>query len=98
MSRERRIDVQWNNDPSHTYPVSIKIRTDDRFGLLADIASVISKYKSNILNARSQTNDEGIGMFYFTLLVESSDQLRSIMADIKRVKKVIDVKRIVSTE
>ncbi len=98
MSRERRIDVQWSNDSSHTYPVSIKIRTDDRFGLLADIASVISKYKSNILNARSQTNDEGIGMFYFTLLVESSDQLRSIMADIKRVKKVIDVKRIVSTE
>ncbi len=98
MSKERQIDVQWSNDFTESYPASIKIRTDDRFGLLADIASVISKYKSNILSAKTETQETGIGLFYFTILVESSDQLHTIMKEIKKVKKVTDVKRVFRTE
>ena len=95
MSKERHIEVQWSDSFTESYPASIKVKTDDRFGLLADIAAVISKYKSNILNAQSETRDTGLGLFYFTFLVESSDQLRSIMSDIRKVKKVTDVKRII---
>ncbi|MCK5164368.1 MAG: bifunctional (p)ppGpp synthetase/guanosine-3',5'-bis(diphosphate) 3'-pyrophosphohydrolase [Desulfobacula sp.] len=98
MSNERHIEVQWSDDFTESYPASIKVRTDDRFGLLADIASVISKYKSNILSAKTETQETGVGMFYFTILVESTDQLRKIMSDIRKVKKVIDVKRIIRTE
>ncbi|NOX33556.1 MAG: bifunctional (p)ppGpp synthetase/guanosine-3',5'-bis(diphosphate) 3'-pyrophosphohydrolase [Deltaproteobacteria bacterium] len=98
MSNERQIEVQWSDDFTESYPASIKVRTDDRFGLLADIASVISKYKSNILNAKTETRETGAGLFYFTILVESTDQLRKIMSDIRKVKKVIDVKRVIRTE
>ncbi|MDA3917073.1 MAG: bifunctional (p)ppGpp synthetase/guanosine-3',5'-bis(diphosphate) 3'-pyrophosphohydrolase [Deltaproteobacteria bacterium] len=98
MSKERQIEVEWSGSFSESYPASIKVETDDRFGLLADIASVISKYKSNILNAKSETRDSGLGLFYFTFLVESSDQLLKIMSDIRKVKKVIDVKRIIQIE
>ncbi len=95
MSNERQIEVQWSNSNTESYPASIKIKTDDRFGLLADIASVISKNNSNILNANTETSAEGIALFYFTVMVESSEQLRKIMSQIRRVKKVTDVKRIV---
>jgi GTP pyrophosphokinase len=98
LSNERQIEVQWSDDFTESYPASIKVRTDDRFGLLADIASVISKYKSNILSAKTETKETGDGLFYFTLLVESTDQLRKIMSEIRKVKKVIDVKRIIRTE
>ncbi|MCP4670345.1 MAG: bifunctional (p)ppGpp synthetase/guanosine-3',5'-bis(diphosphate) 3'-pyrophosphohydrolase [Desulfobacula sp.] len=98
MSQERHIEVQWSDSFTESYPASIKVRTDDRFGLLADIASVISKHKSNILNARTETHDTGLGLFYFTCLVESSNQLRKIMSDIRKVKKVTDVKRIIRLE
>ena len=98
MSQERHIEVQWSDSDTETYPASIKVKTDDRFGLLADIAAVISKYKSNILNAQSETRDTGLGLFYFTFLVESSEQLRRIMSDIRKVKKVTDVKRIIRLE
>ena len=98
MSNERQIEVQWSDAFTESYPASIKVRTDDRFGLLADIASVISKYKSNILNAKTETRETGTGLFYFTLLVESTDQLRKIMSEIRKVKKVIDVKRIIRNE
>ncbi|MCD4720886.1 MAG: bifunctional (p)ppGpp synthetase/guanosine-3',5'-bis(diphosphate) 3'-pyrophosphohydrolase [Desulfobacula sp.] len=98
LSNERQIEVQWSDDFTESYPASIKVRTDDRFGLLADIASVISKYKSNILSAKTETQETGVGFFYFTLLVESTEQLRKIMSEIRKVKKVIDVKRIIRNE
>ena len=98
MSQERLIDVQWSGEYTESYPASIRIKTDDRFGLLADIASVISKNKTNILNARTDTSDTGVAMLYFTVMVESSNQLRKLMSELRRVKKVIDVKRIVRHE
>jgi len=58
----------------------------------------ISKAKINILNAQTDTSKEGIANFYFTIMVASSDQLRNIMNDIRRVKKVTDVKRVVRTD
>ncbi len=98
MSSERKIESEWSTEFTESYPASIKVRTDDRFGLLADIASVISKYKSNILSAKTETQETGVGLFYFTILVHSTDQLRQIMTDIRKVKKVADVKRILKTE
>ncbi len=98
MSNERKIEVQWGQAHTQSYPASIRIKTDDRFGLLADIATVITKSKSNILNAQTETSESGIGMFYFTIMVESSDHLRKIMSEIRRVKMVTDVKRIVRNE
>ena len=98
MSTERQIEAQWSEEFTESYPAGVKVRTEDRFGLLADIASVISKHKSNILSAKTETHETGVGLFYFTILVESTDQLRRIMSDIRKVKKVTDVKRILKTE
>jgi GTP diphosphokinase / guanosine-3',5'-bis(diphosphate) 3'-diphosphatase len=95
MSQERLIEVQWSGEYKDSYPASIRIKTDDRFGLLADIASVITKNKANILSANTDTSDTGVAMFNFTIMVESSNQLRKIMSDLRRVKKVMDVKRVV---
>jgi len=98
MSPERLIDVQWSGEYHDSYPASIRIKTDDRFGLLADIALVITKNNANILNAKTDTSDTGVAMFYFTIMVESSSQLRKIMSALRRVKKVTEVKRVVRHE
>ena len=95
MSNERQIEVRWSDNDTESYPARIRVRTDDRFGLLADIASVISKHRANILSANTETKETGLGLFYFTVMVESRDQLRQIMSDIRGVKKVTDVKRII---
>lgn len=98
MSNDRHIEVQWSRESKESYPARIKIRTADRVGLLSDIAATISKYKSNILNAKTEISKAGLGLFYFTLMVESTEQLRQIMSDIRRVKKVTDVKRIIRSD
>ena len=99
MSPERQIDVAWSSDiTKDEYIVSLRIRCHDRSGLLADLANVISVNKSNIQSTRSETSEVGIGYFYFTLTVENSGHLQKIISDLKKVKKVKDVKRIVISE
>ncbi len=97
MSPERLIDVQWSEDLTDSYPVTIRIRSADRVGLLADVTSVITKNKANIVNGHTETGDYGIVSSYFTISVASTEQLQKIITEIKKVKKVRDVKRIVST-
>ncbi|WP_289020698.1 ACT domain-containing protein [Desulfobacter postgatei] len=94
----RVIEVEWASGIKESYPASICIKTDDRHGLLADIAAVISKAGINILNAHSETSVEGISIFYFTIMVESSAQLKKVMAELRRVKTVNEVKRVITEE
>ena len=91
---ERLIDVQWDNHASESYPVKIKIRSLDRMGLLADVATIISKYGANILSAKTETRENRTVDSYFTLSVEDTDQLEQVLAGLKKVKQVIEVFRV----
>jgi GTP pyrophosphokinase len=95
MSPERKIEVQWSEDYTESYPVRIRIRSTDRSGLLADVALTISRAKANIINAHTETSDDGVVNSYFTIAVESTAQLGKIISDLKRVKQVKSVKRVV---
>lgn len=97
MSNERQIEVQWISESKESYPVRIKIRSADRSWLLSDIATAISKY-TNILNSKTETSKASLSVFYFTIMVESTEQLRQIMSDIRRVKNVTNVKRMIRSD
>ncbi|MDP7416765.1 MAG: RelA/SpoT family protein, partial [Desulfobacterales bacterium] len=94
MSPERQIDVEWNIDSGETYPVKIRVRSYDRVGLLADVASNISKTAANILNAKSEANEDKTVTSLFTIVVEDTDHLNKVLSAIKKVKNVQEVKRI----
>ncbi len=94
MNPERRIDVEWNIDNRETYPVKIRIRSMDRLGLLADIASAISKIGANILSADTDTYEDKTVDIYFTVVVENAEQLKRVLTDVKRVKRVQEVVRL----
>jgi GTP pyrophosphokinase len=94
MNPERQIDVQWNVQNEETYPVKIRIRSHDRVGLLADVVGNISKNKANILNARTETLENKMVHSTFTIDVENTDHLNRVLASIKKVRHVLEVKRI----
>ncbi|MFO7750056.1 MAG: bifunctional (p)ppGpp synthetase/guanosine-3',5'-bis(diphosphate) 3'-pyrophosphohydrolase [Desulfobacteraceae bacterium] len=97
LSPERKIDVQWSEEFTESYPAKIRVHSSDRFGLLADVTSTISKNGANIMNAQVETTDYGTIQSYFTLSIESSEKLRKLMAEVKKVNQVKDVKRIVTS-
>lgn len=98
MTPERQIDVQWSENYKDEYPARIRIRATDRPGLLADFTSTISKNGANINNAHSTTHEFGAVLSDFIISVSSIDQLNRVMNDLRRLKQVTDVKRIVADE
>ena len=93
MNPERQIDVEWNKDISEAYPVKIIVRSNDRIGLLADIAASISKHASNIVSAKTETLENGVVETFFTIYVNDIDHLNTLLSEIKKVKLVHDASR-----
>lgn len=94
MNPERQIDVEWNVNTSDLYQVKIHISSYDRVGLLADIASNISKNGANIIGANTVTRENKTVDSLFTLTVKDTDHLKKVLSDLKKVKQVTDAKRI----
>jgi GTP pyrophosphokinase len=94
MNPERQIDVEWNVQNAETYPVKLRIRSFDRVGLLADVVGNISKNEANILSAQTETLENKTVYSTFTIDVENTDHLKRIISSIKKIKHVMEVKRI----
>jgi guanosine-3',5'-bis(diphosphate) 3'-pyrophosphohydrolase len=94
MNPERQIEVAWSQQLSETYPVKIRIISQDRMGLLADLVGNISKLGANILSAKTDTRENKVVDSFFTIGVEDTSHLEKILAAIKKVKQVQEVKRV----
>jgi len=94
MNPERQIEVEWNQEVTETYPVKIRIISQDRVGLLADVVGNISKFGANILNAKTETRENKIVDSFFTIVVEDTTHLEKIVSAVKKVKHVQEVKRV----
>ncbi len=94
MSPERQIEVQWSDDIRESYPVRIRISSIDRVGLLADVASNISKLGANILSVNTKTYEDNTVDSLFTLTVENTAHLKRVVSALAKVKQVQGVKRI----
>jgi GTP pyrophosphokinase len=94
VNPDRQIEVEWNREIGDVYPVNIRIISQDRLGLLADVVGSISKFGANILNASSETRDDKMVDSFFTIGVEDLSHLDKILSAIRKVKRVQDVKRV----
>ena len=94
MNPERQIEVEWNQEVTETYPVKIRIISQDRVGLLADVVGNISKFGANILNAKTETRENKMVDSFFTIGVEDTAHLDKIVSAVKKVKHVQEVKRV----
>jgi GTP pyrophosphokinase len=94
MNPERQIDVEWDATSTDLYQVKIHVTSQDRVGLLADVASNISKNGANIIGANTVTNENKVVDSFFTLTVKDTDHLKKVLSDLKKVKLVLDAKRL----
>jgi guanosine-3',5'-bis(diphosphate) 3'-pyrophosphohydrolase len=90
---ERRIDVDWAGSTQATFPVRLRIFTEDRPGMLADITTVISDADANIRTFES--GGEALhARIEVALDVKDRKQLERILAGIKRIPGVFDIERV----
>jgi GTP diphosphokinase / guanosine-3',5'-bis(diphosphate) 3'-diphosphatase len=90
---ERRIPVEWAGTMQATFPVRLRIFTEDRPGMLADITAVISDAGANIRTFES--GGEALhARIEVALDVQDRKQLERILAGIKRISGVFDIERV----
>jgi RelA/SpoT family (p)ppGpp synthetase len=86
--------VKWESKVEGEFPVEIKVLSEDRPGLLAEISASISDIGSNIESFRMDPPVGNSVQMYIILDVVDRIHLARVMRRIRRLKQVLSVSRI----
>jgi guanosine-3',5'-bis(diphosphate) 3'-pyrophosphohydrolase len=95
FNKERLVPVEWvksESDPSR-YAVALRVTTEDRPGMLADLTLAIANVSTNLRDARASVDEEAHGRIELTIEVYDLKHLERVTAAIKSVPDVIGVER-----
>jgi GTP pyrophosphokinase len=97
VNPERIIEVEWmksDGTNSAAYPITMRLVTEDRPGMVADVTQAIAGVGTNIRDIRASLDDEGRGQLVLTAEIFDLKHLEKITGALKSVKGVMDVERI----
>jgi GTP pyrophosphokinase len=94
MDPARRIQVDWDAKSTEARPVSLRVLTADRPGILATISQTFSENGVNISQANCKVTAADRAINTFEVLVKDSSQLRKVINQIKKVTGVYGVERL----
>ena len=89
----RRVDVTWDVRGDFKRPVSVKVVTSDRPGMLAKVSQTFSEAGINIASANVRGHGER-AVLSFEVSVQDLKQLTSVMRSIERIDGVHSVERV----
>ncbi|HSR68160.1 MAG TPA: bifunctional (p)ppGpp synthetase/guanosine-3',5'-bis(diphosphate) 3'-pyrophosphohydrolase [Acidobacteriota bacterium] len=94
LNPERIIEVNWAGESGAAcYPVRLRISTEDRTGILADIVSAIANVNTYIRSAKADTLKGRYGRIDVTVEVKDTRHLEKIINYLKTIKGVQEVER-----
>jgi guanosine-3',5'-bis(diphosphate) 3'-pyrophosphohydrolase len=97
LDPERHIDVSWSEDAlsqERQYTAYLRVITQDRPGILSEVASAISAAKGNILRAQIQVSSSDLtGVLDFEVGLSSLKQLEQVSARVEALPDVVLVER-----
>lgn len=91
---ERRVNATWNAGSDLKRIAKLKIATENKTGMLAEIATVISDKKLDITKALVKTTRDEKAIVAIDVGVRTVAELHSVMKNIEKIKGVIKVERI----
>lgn len=97
VNPERIIEVEWMKaDGEHpsAYPITMRLLTEDRPGMVADVTQAIAGVGTNIRDIHASLDEEGRGRLTLTAEIFDLKHLEKMLSALKSVRGVIDVERI----
>ncbi|MGZ6140534.1 MAG: ACT domain-containing protein, partial [Myxococcaceae bacterium] len=91
---ERRVDVTWDVRGDVKRPVTLRVLTADRPGLLADMSNIFSKKGVNISQANCRATGDDRAVNTFEVTISDLKQLTDLMKTIERLAGVYSVERV----
>jgi GTP pyrophosphokinase len=89
----RKVEVEWDSTKEYSYPVRIRIYSEDKKGLLADISNSISSTEANIKNARVDTTEDKKAISTFEVEIRDLNHLNKVIRALEKIKGVQRVER-----
>ncbi len=94
LDPERRVEVGWSNSVNVQLPVSMRVVTADRPGILANVSSAFTDCGVNITEANCRSSQDGRAVNVFQFTVGDVGKLKTLMRSIQRIEGVYDVERV----
>ena len=90
----RRIDVAWDPRGTFSRPVTVRVLSQDRSGMLATLSQAFTDNGVNIAQANCKVNDPTHAINTFEVMIRDAEQLRVVMARIRAIGGVMGVERV----
>lgn len=90
----RNIKVNWNKGLSFSHPVSVRVMTQDKPGILSLISKTINNTGVNIRGALAKSMPDRKGSFIFEIEVKDYSELLKTISAIESLEEVISVSRV----
>lgn len=90
----RTIKVSWNKGFNFNHPVSIRVMTQDKPGILSLISKTINNSGINIRSAMAKSMPDRKGSFIFEVEVKDYSELLKTISGIESLEEVISVTRV----
>jgi GTP pyrophosphokinase len=91
---ERRVDVTWDAHGEFKRAVNLRVRSDDRKGLLARMSETFADVGVNILQANARSNGEKGAISTFEIEIVDVKQLNDVVRAIGAIPGVHSVERV----
>ena len=90
----RKVEVEWDSKKEYSYPVRIRIYSEDKKGLLAEISASISSNEANITNAKLDTTEDKKAVSIFEMEIHDLNHLKKVIKGLEKIKGVNRVERL----
>lgn len=90
----RRVEVEWDSTKEYIYPVRIRVYSEDKKGLLAEISHSLSSNEANIKNAKVDTTEDKKAISTFEVEIRDLNHLNRVIRAIEKIKGINRVERL----
>ncbi|MBI5399783.1 bifunctional (p)ppGpp synthetase/guanosine-3',5'-bis(diphosphate) 3'-pyrophosphohydrolase [Candidatus Saganbacteria bacterium] len=93
LPKDKLVKAAWNRQNEVLFSTEIEIESFDRVGVFKDILHQIAEIKTNVSAAKVKTKRGSSAFLNITVDIKDKDHLERVIAAIKKVPDVYEVKR-----
>jgi GTP pyrophosphokinase len=91
---DRLVEVIWEPSSEDVYAARLRVTSDDRKGILANISAILSQMDANIIEAEVRTTMDKKGIALFTVEIRDHRHLQEIINAVRKIRDVLIVERL----
>jgi GTP diphosphokinase / guanosine-3',5'-bis(diphosphate) 3'-diphosphatase len=93
LDAQRMVEVAWDDAFEGPFRAKLHITSEDTPGVLAEVATVISRLEGNIAKAEVATSADGKGRLDLDVSVRDIRHLEAILAELAEIREILSAER-----